>query len=189
MKTKNFSSLRIISGKWGSRKVHFPNDVGIRPTQDRIRETLFNWLDPYIVGANCLDLFSGTGSFSFESLSRGAKHVTCVEIDATIISSLRENAQTLEATHIDIVQGDSLSVLVNLSHQYDVVFLDPPFSQGLLLTGFSKLIENNILASEARIYFECERGLNLNEIGEGLKVIKYKKTKGIQYGMAQFCKA
>jgi len=120
--------VRIIGGSWRSRRIRFPDRPGLRPTPDRVRETLFNWLGQDLTGRDCLDLFAGSGALGFEAASRGARRVTLVENDAAAWRALQENRETLAATTVTAVRADALEFLKNHQDRYHVVFLDPPFA-------------------------------------------------------------
>jgi 16S rRNA (guanine966-N2)-methyltransferase len=125
--------VRIIGGEWRSRQVQFPDRLGLRPTPDRVRETLFNWLGQDLSGRACLDLFAGSGVLGFEAASRGARLVVMVERDPHAFASLRENAGALaagrlETGRLELVRGDALEFLAADTRPFDVVFLDPPFA-------------------------------------------------------------
>jgi 16S rRNA (guanine966-N2)-methyltransferase len=121
--------LRIIGGSLRGSKLAVPDVLGLRPTSDRVRETLFNWLMPVIDGARCLDLFAGTGALGIEALSRGAAWTDFVESDARLAQSLRENLQRLKQTQASVRGGDAATLLrMPPPSPYDIVFVDPPFS-------------------------------------------------------------
>ncbi len=122
--------MRIVGGAWKSRLIAFPAKKDLRPTPDRVRETLFNWLGQDLTGAACLDLFAGSGALGFEAASRGARRVVMVERDPAIFRSLAAARAALEADAVDLVRGDALEFLRTDSGVYDVVFLDPPFDAG-----------------------------------------------------------
>jgi 16S rRNA (guanine966-N2)-methyltransferase len=149
--------LRIIGGKWRGRKLRFPPSPEIRPTPDRVRETLFNWLAPRVVGARCLDLFAGSGALGLESLSRGAEHVTFVERDSAAVRELRTRLSEWGATGAVVEQGDAMSFLGGggAGDPYDIVFLDPPFDSGAVAVAARLLEEKHWLTPGALIYVEC----------------------------------
>ena len=126
------NKLRIIGGEWRSRILTFPEQEGLRPTPDRVRETLFNWLGQYLQGKTCLDLFAGSGALGFEAASRGAQQVTLIEQSAKVVAVLRDNAAKLNAERVSITRADGLRWLGANAGVYDVIFLDPPFQSGLL---------------------------------------------------------
>ncbi len=151
------NQLRIIGGKWRGRKLRFPSIDGLRPTGDRIRETLFNWLAPEIQGARCLDVYAGSGALGLEALSRGAGHVSLLEKDAQAIRSLREHVQLLGAeSGVELGHTDSLAFLQrgNQAEPFDVVFVDPPFSANLWQQTLDALEAGGWLADSASIYLE-----------------------------------
>lgn len=121
-------SIRIIGGEWRSRRLPVLSAEGLRPTPDRVRETLFNWLAPYIEGADCLDLFSGTGALCLEALSRGAARVVMVERQSAAVAQLRANLAYLGAPGAEVVTADALEYLAGVPRPFDIVFLDPPFA-------------------------------------------------------------
>lgn len=149
--------VRIIGGRWRGRKIRFPAGSSIRPSPDRVRETLFNWLAPYIRGARCLDLFAGSGVLGFESLSRGAARAVFVERDAAVVRQLKLLAKDLAPDSAAIVQGDAPAWLGRAGQPFDVIFLDPPFGSGLLAGLLRRLDEGDWLAPGAMIYIECGR--------------------------------
>ena len=130
------NSVRIIGGVWRGRRLPFPDVPGLRPTPDRVRETLFNWLGQRLTGLHCLDLFAGSGALGLEAASRGAAEVTLVEADAQAFAALQGHCRTLAATQIRLVRGDALAWLKTRPDVdpagYDLIFLDPPFAAGLL---------------------------------------------------------
>lgn len=156
MARKTHESVRIIGGKWRSRQLKFTATDGLRPTGSRIRETLFNWLAPYIEGASCLDLFAGSGSLCFEALSRGAKNCTALENNSAAISQLNSNKTQLNAINLNVIAADTHRFLNQntANDQYDVVFLDPPFDQKLHLKTAKLLTEGGWLVNNALIYCE-----------------------------------
>ena len=124
------NEIRIIGGQWRSRKLQFPSVEGLRPTPDRVRETLFNWLRDDIEDARCLDLFAGSGALGFEAASRGAANVVMVDADAKVGSALRQACGVLDAPVVHICQDNALRYLAGLPSSFDVIFLDPPFNKG-----------------------------------------------------------
>jgi 16S rRNA (guanine966-N2)-methyltransferase len=126
----NRNRVRIIGGAWRSRLISFPPGKDLRPTPDRVRETLFNWLGQDLTGKTCLDLFAGSGALGFEAASRGARRVVMVENDATVFRAIAVNRETLAATAVEPKKADALEFLRAGDEAYDIVFLDPPFKSG-----------------------------------------------------------
>jgi 16S rRNA (guanine966-N2)-methyltransferase len=144
--------VRIIGGEWRSRLVSFPDAQGLRPTPDRVRETLFNWLGQQLTGLAVLDLFAGSGVLGFEALSRGAARVVMVERERTACEQLRETARVLAAEGVEIVPGEAIAWLANARETFDVVFIDPPYASGLAAAALEKLPAR--LNAGARVYVE-----------------------------------
>lgn len=151
--------LRIIGGSWRGRKLSFPDVDGLRPTGDRVRETLFNWLAPEIQSARCMDLFAGSGALGLEALSRGASLGVLVECNTKACAHLRTNLQMLKADNGLVVHEDALSLLRqgNTQEPYHIVFIDPPFSLNLWQAVIDALEAGNWLADDATIYIESGR--------------------------------
>lgn len=148
--------IRIIGGQWRGRKLPVPESTGLRPTTDRVRETLFNWLAPDIQQAHCLDCFAGSGALGLEALSRYAASATLLELERPVAQQLMQNLQTLHATQAIVVQTNTLQWLSQAGEPFDVVFVDPPFRKGLLQETLTLLEHNGWLADHALIYVESE---------------------------------
>lgn len=160
---------------------------GLRPTTDRVRETLFNWLQNEVPGAHCLDLFSGSGALGFEAASRGADSVTLLELQVPAVKILRQNIEALGAQNTVLVQADAISWLREARKQpvsdlYDIVFIDPPFGSDLLDQVCQMLVAHPCLSSHATLYFEMNVKQALPELPENWHIIKNKKA-----GQVQFC--
>jgi len=149
--------VRIIAGKWRSRIVKFPASAELRPTPDRVRETLFNWLGQRLDGLACLDLFAGSGALGFEAASRGAARVVMVERDRRVAAGLRESSRALEAPDIEVVEGDAIGYLGSAKDRFDVAFLDPPYASDLVARALAALPPR--LAAGARVYVESSAPL------------------------------
>ena len=173
--------VRIIAGRWRSRLVQFPDSPGLRPTPDRVRETLFNWLGQSLEGLACLDLFAGSGALGFEALSRGARRVVMVERDRTAIAALRASAAVLEAQSLDIVQSDALRYLDRPSERFDVAFVDPPYAQNLVPSVMQKLPQH--LNDGARVYAESDASL---EPGAPWRVLREDRAGAVRYGLYEY---
>ncbi|WP_408064653.1 16S rRNA (guanine(966)-N(2))-methyltransferase [Yersinia pseudotuberculosis] len=148
--------IRIIGGKWRGRKLPVPDSPGLRPTTDRVRETLFNWLAPMIQGARCLDCFAGSGALGLEALSRYASEATLLEADRQVAKQLSDNLTLLKAENGQVVNTNSLQWLAQPGQPFNLVFLDPPFRRGLLAETINLLEQFNWLAADAWIYVEAE---------------------------------
>ncbi|HUW97662.1 MAG TPA: 16S rRNA (guanine(966)-N(2))-methyltransferase RsmD [Acidiferrobacter sp.] len=147
--------MRIIGGLWRGRRLSFPARADLRPSPDRVRETLFNWLAPHLPGTRCLDLFAGSGVLGFEALSRGAQEATLVEKDPLTETALRQTAGLLRTETATIIQDEALRFLAGLSpRSFDIVFLDPPFGTGLLQAALTLIISHGILAPGGLLYIE-----------------------------------
>lgn len=157
MAASSKNKVRIGGGQWRSRWLRFPDVPGLRPTPDRVRETLFNWLGQDMEGFVCLDLFSGTGALGFEALSRGAARTVMVEQSLPAYKSLLENKNMLDARAAEIIQRDALQFLSGNTTRFDVIFLDPPFNQGWLPRLLPQLQRH--LADEGVVYAEAETPL------------------------------
>ena len=192
------NSVRIIGGQWRSRRVHFADDAGVRPTPDRVRETLFNWLRNEVAGTRCLDLFAGSGVLGLEALSRGAQHVTFVEKSATAAQLIRDCLKTFGGTG-EVIETDAarwlgLNTPAAASQQdsigvgtrpFNLVFLDPPFGHGWLPTILGALHSGAWLAPGALVYLECERGLGTPALPGGWEMLKSKSAGEVGYHLAR----
>ena len=178
------NQLRIIGGEWRGRKLAFADLPGLRPTGDRIRETLFNWLAPYLPGARCLDLFAGSGALGLEAASRGASKVVMLDTAPAVVRLLREHCATLRASGVEVLQADALQYLGGPAEPYDIVFLDPPFHQGLLQPCCERLATHDWLAPRAWIYLEAERELGEPVLPEGWRMHRSKAAGEVGYYLA-----
>ncbi|WP_354623550.1 16S rRNA (guanine(966)-N(2))-methyltransferase RsmD [Psychromonas sp. MME2] len=174
--------IRIIAGKWRGKKLPVLDKEGLRPTTDRNKETLFNWLMHDIRDTNCLDCFSGSGSLAFEALSRSAQHVTLLERDTQAASQLQVNLQTLQANNAQVIATDSLHFLnAQAQHPFDIVFIDPPFMQGLVKPCCELLTKNGYLSDNALIYIETESNLSSNQLPSHWQLIKEKSAGQVRF--------
>lgn len=183
--TPNRNRVRLIGGQWRSRVLQFPDAPDLRPTPDRVRETLFNWLQPVINGARCLDLFAGSGALGLEALSRGADAVVALETNTAAANALRQNAKLLQADKLQLVQQDALRWLDQpASQKFDVVFLDPPFAANLHERCCSLLQQHGWLAPHALIYLEAGSPLATLALPSGWQLGKHKQAGEVFYGLA-----
>ncbi len=176
--------VRIIGGVWRGRLLAVPDVLNLRPTPDRVRETLFNWLAPVISGAYCLDAFAGSGVLGFEALSRGAAHVVMVEQEKTAVTLLQEELVMLKAQNADIYCGRVPAQLKKPQRLFDVVFLDPPYQEDLLLPTCFYLEEQGFLASNAYIYLEAKEMLQQSDLPANWQLLKSKKAGQVAYHLA-----
>jgi 16S rRNA (guanine966-N2)-methyltransferase len=177
-------SIRIIAGKHRGRKLPVLMAEGLRPTTDRVKETVFNWLMPYIHDANCLDCFAGAGSLGFEALSRGAAKVTLIELNNAAAKQLQLNKQLLSADNVIVNNTNSLDFLKSSAKQpYDLVFIDPPFNKGLV-TQTAELLNKGWLANQALIYVEMEINSN-QQLPKNWQLLKEKVAGQVAYRLFQ----
>ena len=174
------NQLRIIAGSWRGRKLYFAPVPGLRPTPNRVRETLFNWLQPVIRGARCLDLYAGSGALGIEAASRGAATVVLVDRDSQVVRTLREQLQILKAEQVQLVQADVANWLSGTPQTFDIVFLDPPFGAGLLPASIRQLEAGGWLAPVAWIYVEGEQGL-VPELPDNWELYRSKRAGRVGY--------
>lgn len=178
------NTVRIIAGQWRGRKLPVADIDGLRPTGDRVRETLFNWLDPYLAGARCLDLYAGSGALSFEALSRGSASVTALDSSQLVVSSLKSVAQTLATDDLKPIYAEARDWLKSASHsQFDIVFLDPPFQAGLLDDSITALVAANCLAPDALIYIERDSQAELPTLPASWQIHKDKVAGKVRFGL------
>lgn len=174
--------IRLISGKWRGKKLPVRDKEGLRPTTDRTKETLFNWLMHDIRDANCLDCFSGSGSLAFEALSRFAKSATLLERDKQVAQQLRENLKSLQINNAEVIETDSINYLQQTANQqFDIIFVDPPFNKGLLEPCCTALEANNYLTEKALIYIEMEVQLTALKLPDNWQLLKEKNTGQVAY--------
>jgi len=179
------NKLRIIGGEWRSRQIKFADAPGLRPTPDRVRETLFNWLQYDIIGKRCLDLFAGSGALGFEAASRGAKFVVQVENNPDACRCLAEAAMALKASQVKIVHQDVFRYLAGGAELFDVVFLDPPFTLNAAVQACQWLEDKAWLADDAKIYVETARTQTLTEMPASWQLLKHKVAGDVAYHLFQ----
>ncbi|MBL8447518.1 MAG: 16S rRNA (guanine(966)-N(2))-methyltransferase RsmD [Zoogloeaceae bacterium] len=151
------TKVRIVGGVWRSRMLEVASVAGLRPTPDRVRETVFNWLGQDLSGWACLDLFAGSGALGFEAASRGASHVTLVEADARAHAGLLRAEKTLQASQVEIIKADAVKFATFCGRKFDLVFFDPPYRQGWL----SRLLPHvdHLVEPDGWLYLEAEEPL------------------------------
>jgi len=187
MSKKNVrNALRIIGGRWRSRRIHFPTVDGLRPTTDRVRETVFNWLQQDIVGARCLDLFAGSGALGLEALSRGAAHCVFVERQRAVVKYLHDTLRTLEEGHAQVLAMDARRFLRESAPEpFDVVFLDPPFDADCLPEICRTLEQGGWLAPQACIYLEASSRTGALELPLEWTLTKSERAGAVGYHLAR----
>lgn len=177
--------IRIIGGRWRSRKLPVPVSEGLRPTPDRVRETLFNWLAPYLPGAHCLDLFAGTGALCLEALSRGAGSVVMVEQSAAVAEGLRRNLATLGAQDAEVICADALVFLAGAPRIFDIVFLDPPFRSDLIARCAELLEPRGWVHPGTLVYVEAPRHLDPLPLPAHWELARSKCAGEVGYHLAR----
>ena len=176
--------VRIIAGSLRGRNVVFPDQENLRPTLSRVRETMFAWLEPYIYGANCLDLFAGSGAMGFEAVSRGAKQVLMVDQSPQVIEYIRRNQANFGVDNIELLQGSYLTLVSQIKQYapFDLVFIDPPFLNNELENVLKWLAENDFLQNNSMIL--CEWGLQSAPNFPTMYITKKLKKAGkVNYGL------
>ena len=173
--SKNRGKVRITSGEWKNRNLEVPDIDGLRPTSERVRETLFNWLMPSIHKSVCLDLFAGSGSLGFEALSRGAKHCTFVEKSKLAFSQIKTTRTSLNAVNSEVHNCDAIDFLSSVhNHNFNLVFLDPPFSDDYLISSIESIHEYQLVSSGGYIYIEFNKNNDLSDLPDNWSVIRKK---------------
>lgn len=178
-------SVRIIAGEWRGRRLKVPEIKDLRPTPDRVRETLFNWLAPYVQGARCLDLFAGSGVLGFEALSRGAAQVVMIDSAPAVISLLQEQLVTFKADKGSAYCAVIPEQIKAQDSRFDIVFLDPPYQSGLLLPTCRYLESQGLLADNAMVYLEASDVVNEHDLPDGWRIIKTKQAGQVAYHLVK----
>jgi 16S rRNA (guanine966-N2)-methyltransferase len=184
---RGFNRVRIVGGTHRGRKIAFPDAAGLRPTGDRIRETLFNWLAPVLAGSRCLDLFAGSGVLGIEAASRGAAEVVLVESAPRVASALRQTIEELRlAERVQLVEADALQWLGSAAPvPFDVVFLDPPFAAGLMADVANALERRGWLAGGALVYLERSDSQDAWPVPSNWTVLRDKQAGQVSYALAR----
>jgi 16S rRNA (guanine966-N2)-methyltransferase len=181
------SQVRIIGGKWRGRKLLVVDAEGLRPTPDRIRETLFNWLAPDLRGTNLLDCFAGSGVLGFEALSRGARWVTALEQHPQALANLQFQAEQLETTAFEIIAGNAADSIAQLQRKFDIVFIEPPYAESHLREQVFKQLESqDCLQIGAKIYFEWPASEEFDLPSGSLRWLKQKSAGQVKYAIAEW---
>jgi 16S rRNA (guanine966-N2)-methyltransferase len=180
------NSVRIIGGVWRGRRIEFPDVAGLRPTPDRIRETLFNWLQHAVAGARCLDLFAGSGALGLEALSRGAKELAFVEQAVPAARALRVQLTRLGAgSRAHVFEMGAARFLRNTGEPFDIVFLDPPFGSQALAEYVPQLDAGNWVKAGGLVYLENERGAGAPVLPPHWELLKSKSAGEVGYHLAR----
>ena len=184
---RGVNRVRIVGGTHRGRKIAFPDAAGLRPTGDRIRETLFNWLAPVLPGSRCLDLFAGSGVLGIEAASRGAAEVVLVESAPRVASALRQTIDELRlGERVRLVEADALQWLASAAPvPFDVVFLDPPFAAGLMADAATALERRGWLAGGALVYVERSDSQNPWPVPSNWTVLRDKRAGQVSYALAR----
>ena len=183
--SKARNQLRIIGGQWRGRKLSFPEIPGLRPTPDRVRETLFNWLAPVIAGARCLDLFAGSGALGFEALSRDAAQVVLIDNQAAVVKQLRTNLTLLQTGAAEVIKAEAVAYLNGPATPFDVVFLDPPYQTDWLPRCIERLEQGGWLSAHAWIYLEAPAKVGLPPLPKSWRVYRSKTTGEVGYHLVE----
>ena len=179
------NQLRVIAGRWRGRHLRFPDVPGLRPTPDRVRETLFDWLAPVLPGARCLDLFAGSGALGIEALSRGAAEAVFVERHPVAARALRENLARLNAGGARVERSEALDWLRRSGSPFEIVLLDPPFGEGLLEPACALLERGGWLAPTAWIYLEAEAEGKRSPLPAAWTMHREKAAGAVAYRLAR----
>jgi 16S rRNA (guanine966-N2)-methyltransferase len=180
------NSVRIIAGMWRGRRINFPDIPGLRPTPDRVRETLFNWLQHSIADIRCLDLFAGSGALGLEALSRGASEVVFVEQDPAAARALQEQLVRFAAVGKgQVLQMGAARYLRNTANPFDVVFLDPPFKTNALAEYVPMLAEGNWIKPGGLVYLENERAAGTPALPPQWELLQSKSAGEVGYHLAR----
>lgn len=174
-------TIRIIGGKFRGKKLHFPAIEGLRPTPDRVRETLFNWLMHDIRDARCLDAFAGSGALGFEAHSRGASHVLLLEQDPNVYSNLLKIVSSVNSPNLIVKKTDSCKFLQQTDDNFDIVFLDPPFAKNYLPRCLETLSNSTVLKLDGLLYIESPHEVEIDPTI--WQQIKLKYAGQIVYGL------
>lgn len=180
---RSAGELRIIGGTWRGRRLPVATAPGLRPTPDRVRETLFNWLAPRLPGSRCLDLFAGTGALGLEALSRGAASCVFVEASRAVLQQLEAALIRLEAAGASCIHGQALDWLERAAGPFDIIFLDPPFDGDLLGQAVARIEARALLAPGGRVYLEAAAAQAL-PLPAGWTLLREQRAGEVRFGLA-----
>lgn len=184
------NAVRVIGGSLRSRKINFPEVEGLRPTSDRIRETLFNWIQNDTAGAHCLDLFAGCGALGIEALSRGASQVTMIDSHQLVIDALKHNCELLKLSNFTVKKMDAQSWIEQYGSEFkfDLIFLDPPFQDDSIVDICHRLNSVECLQQGCKIYLEAGREVEESQMPAEWEIIKRKKSGQVWYALYKYSK-
>ncbi len=183
------NQVRIIGGQWRGRKLDFPDVEGLRPTPDRVRETVFNWLQPVIAGARCLDICAGTGCFGIEAVSRGASYALLVENNTAAVNAIQAMVTKLQTDQVNVHRGDAQAFLAHPAPdqaRFNIVFLDPPYASQLMLPCLQRVCTPAWLAPDALLYFEMPKSATPVALPATLTVVKENSAGQVAYFLARY---
>jgi 16S rRNA (guanine966-N2)-methyltransferase len=188
MSSKKEHQVRIIGGRWRGRKLPVPEIEGLRPTPDRIRETLFNWLAMDCPGASVLDCFAGSGALGFEALSREAKHLTMIENNPIAWRNLQQRVNRFQTDRVTLLMGDAIELIAQHEDQFSLIFIDPPYALPQLRAQvLAHLIAHQRLLDGAKIYLEWPVGEEFELTEPGLSWVRHKIAGRVNYAIAEWC--
>ncbi len=178
--------IRIIGGRYRGRRLPVPSTAGLRPTSDRIRETVFNWLAPFVEGSRCLDCFAGSGALGLEAASRGAGEVWMIESAGAAVMQLRSNVQLIKAEKVRVIKADALRWLSTQEPKpMDIIFLDPPFASGLLAPAIDKLESKGWVHPGSLLYLETQSSGSPPSLPVAWSLLRHKRAGQVCYGLAR----
>ena len=177
--------VRIIGGAWRGRKIRFPGIAALRPTPDRVRETVFNWLQDVVRGSRCLDLYAGSGALGFEALSRGAAEVVFVDVEPAVVRHVGETLQRLGCDRGKAVRSDAQSFLAQTATPFDVIFLDPPFAEPVLPEVCRRIETGRWLKQGGYVYLEAAAAAGAPELPSGWSLLRSKRAGEVGYHLAR----
>jgi 16S rRNA (guanine966-N2)-methyltransferase len=177
--------LRIIGGEWRGRKIHFPPVQAIRPTPDRVRETVFNWLQGVTPGSRCLDLYAGSGALGLEALSRGAREVVFVDVESAVVRHIGDTLRDLGCDRGRAVRAEAAGFLAQPATPFDVIFLDPPFAAPVLVDVCQRIEAGGWLKEGGLVYLESPAAAGEPELPPGWTLLKSKRAGEVGYHLAR----
>lgn len=181
-KKSHSNQLRIIAGEWRGRKLAFPDHQGLRPTTDRVRETVFNWLQGRLEGARVLDLFAGSGAMGFEAASRGAAEVVMIDTHRPAVQQMQAHCETLGAAQVEVHLADAYDYIESVERPFDLVLVDPPFAAEFPQTLLMSLLHPKMLKANALVYLEAPKRQSLS-LPNGSSWYRHREAGDVQFGL------